>query len=318
MDIHIQKDTTVSLHTQLVTQISIQIASGLLKPGAKLPSIRALSKKLAIHHNTCLTAYRELADIGLIELKHGSGARVKMFDTDHPVPLPENSDLTLLAEFFTRQVKQLGYGWEEAKAALEAAQDQLNNKATKLIFIDLHADILPVFKAELEQALKYPIHTETTDSFNPVAERHSHFIVNRYHIQGLQDRLKSVIPDPKERQKQITVIDVGSGQQELNQVHKVPNGTLMAIVSASTIILRQAEAVIRAVRGEELLIRTFLYGEEPMAELQQLCQRAKIIFADWLCLPKIQPLTPFAIQPIQTIPDHEIEKLKPLLISHNN
>lgn len=60
MEISIQKGTSISLHEQLVTQISMQIASGILKPGAKLPSIRALSQKLGIHHNTCLNAYKEL------------------------------------------------------------------------------------------------------------------------------------------------------------------------------------------------------------------------------------------------------------------
>lgn len=313
MELQIQKETTVSLHAQLVTQISMQIASGLLKPASKLPSIRSLSSKLGIHHNTCLLAYRELANIGLIELKHGSGARVKVLDVDQPLTLPESSELEALAEFFVRQVRQRGYHWEEAQTVLDATRRKLSNHSTRLIFVDLHADILPVFKAELEHHLQIPIQTVTLDALSPQAECESHFIVSRYHFQVLQERLKKVIKDPKQIQKQITVIEVGSGQQELSQLHKIPAGTLVAILSASTIILRQAEAVIRAVRGEDLLIRTVLFGQEPISEIRHLCNRAKVIFADWLCIPELQNFSSVKIQPIQTIPDHESEKIKGLV-----
>jgi GntR family transcriptional regulator len=313
MDIRIQKETTVSLHSQLVTQISMQIASGLLKPGAKLPSIRSLSKKLDIHHNTCLSAYRELADVGLIELKHGSGARVKVLAVDQSVVLPESSDLAVLAEFFIEQIRHRRYSWEEAKTALDLAREKMTETSAQWVFVDLHADILPVFKAELEQALKISIRTVTLDELDPQAERQSYFLVSRYHFQALQDRLKKVIKDPKQIQKRITVIEVGSGQQELSQIRKVPDGTLIVLVSASTIILRQAEAVIQALRGEDILIRTLLFGQEPASEVKQLCKRAKVIFADWLCLPKLQAFSSVKIQPIRTIPAHEIEKMKGLI-----
>jgi len=317
MELRIQKDTTVSLHTQLVAQISMQIASGLLKPGAKLPSIRSLSTKLGIHHNTCLAAYRELAEIGLIELKHGSGARVKMLDADQQITLPENSELEVLAEFFIRQIQQRGYSWEEALSTLKATQKKSSNYATKLVLVDLHADILPVFQAELEHHLQMPIQTCTLEVLSPEAGRESHFIVNRYHFQALQERLKTVIQDTKQIQKQITIIDVGSGQQELSKLHRVPVGTLIVLISASTIILRQAEAVIRAVRGEDLLIRTVLFDQEPLSEVRQLCKRANVIFADWLCLPQLQIFSSVQIQPMQTIPEREIEKIKGLLRTTN-
>ena len=127
MEIRIQKGTQVSLHNQIVTQISIQIAAGLLRPGAKLPSIRALSEKLGIHHNTCLSAYRELEVVGLIEIKHGSGARVTVLESDQTFVLPKTTDLETLADFFTREVRQRGYRWEEAQEALAASYErQLN------------------------------------------------------------------------------------------------------------------------------------------------------------------------------------------------
>lgn len=332
MDITVQKNTSVSLHSQIVTQFSMGITSGVLKEGSKLPSIRALSKKLGIHHNTCLFAYRELSDLGLIELQHGSGARVKSIKTPKAQPdkgLAEQDDLasghlalnnlSMLAEFFVRQISEGGHSWQEAQAALMSARKKLSMPAGgKWMFVDLHADILPVFKAELEQLLQCPMETTTLADLETLDRgtcQSYRFIVSRYHARALEERLKAILPEVslKEIQGQLIVIDLGSGQQELSLIHKLQEGSLIAIVSASAIILRQAEAVIRAIRGEEILIRSVLLGEEPLEEISKLSSRVKVIFSDRLCLARVSALTATFVQPVQTIPDHEAERLKALI-----
>jgi GntR family transcriptional regulator len=279
-----------------------------------LPSIRALSAKLGIHHNTCLTAYKELAEVGLIDVRHGSGARVKVLEIDAQPTLKHSSSLRTLAEFFIRETRHLGYDWADVQNVLSEIQRNLSTEGQRpLVMVDLHPDILPVFQAELEKTLEQPVRTVPLDNLNAQAECHSHFIVNRYHFQALKERLKAVIPHEEQLLQQITVIDVGSGQQELKLIHQVPVGKMIAVVSASTSILRQAEAVIRALRGDDIFVRTFLFGEEPLVEAKQLTQRAQVVFADWSCLPIVQTFTKKPLQPIQTIPQHELDKLKALL-----
>lgn len=159
MEITIQKDTHISLHQQLVTQISMYIASGVLKPGSKLPSIRYLAQKLDIHHNTCLSAYRELEASGLIEIRHGSGAWVTQMDSQFLQQILDSSkhevqNLETLAQMFAQQIFQQGYSWQQALSALKKAHQKLANGASQsLIFVDIHSDILPVFQAELQDNL---------------------------------------------------------------------------------------------------------------------------------------------------------------------
>ncbi len=332
MELHIQKDISISLHQQLVTQVSMQIAAGLIAPGAKLPSIRGLANRLDIHHNTCLSAYRELEEIGLIEIRHGSGARVAMQEahTPHSIRLPEAMPLDTLAEFFIRETTHRGHTWEEALQALEdARQKQGKNTQRQLVFVDLHADILPVFRAELQKALQCPVKAVTLDalpdSLNARTEADSHFIVSRYHVQTLRDQLKAAGHSEAELTERVTLIDVGSGQEGLSLIRQLPAGSLVAIFSVSSIILRQAEAVIKALRGDEIYIRAIvcqapegnapanLFASENQAEVERVLKRARIIFADQLCLLPLEALTRKPLHLIRAIPEAEMDKLRPLL-----
>lgn len=315
MDIHIQKGTSVSLHSQLVTQISMQITSGLLKPGAKLPSIRSLSQRLGVHHNTCLSAYKELEEVGLIEIRHGSGARVMMLEEDRKADaarrLPDVSELDQLAAFFVRQVTQKGYAWSECLAALEAARKNAGTQARpSLVFVDIHADILPVFQAELEQALGCPVKAVLLDDLKAETARSSHFVVSRYHCQSLKEKLKSLGGEEKDWQERMTIIDVGSGQDELAIIRKLPADSLVVVISASSIILRQAEAVVKALRGEEIYIRTILIDHESAGEVQRVLRRGQAIFTDGLCARRLETITRKPLHIIRVIQDREMEKLK--------
>ena len=64
------------IYRQIVDQLRQFIAAGTLQPGDPLPSVRQLAADLGVNLNTVAIAYRELAGEGLVEIKHGRGARV--------------------------------------------------------------------------------------------------------------------------------------------------------------------------------------------------------------------------------------------------
>jgi DNA-binding transcriptional regulator YhcF (GntR family) len=67
----------VSLHDQIVTQVSLGILSGDLSPGERLPSIRALAQRFDIHPNTVSAGYRQLERERWVEFRRGSGVFVR-------------------------------------------------------------------------------------------------------------------------------------------------------------------------------------------------------------------------------------------------
>jgi GntR family transcriptional regulator len=64
----------VPLYLQLMEQVKHAVETGALRPGDRLPAIRALAQELVMNSNTVVRAYRELEHEGIVELRHGLGA----------------------------------------------------------------------------------------------------------------------------------------------------------------------------------------------------------------------------------------------------
>ncbi len=65
------------VYLQLVDQIRYAAASGALRPGDVLPSIRPLAEELRVNRNTIAKAYSELENQGVIETIPGKGCFLK-------------------------------------------------------------------------------------------------------------------------------------------------------------------------------------------------------------------------------------------------
>src|SRR5882757_8883494 len=65
------------IYLQLVDQIKAAAASGALRPGEALPSIRPLAEELRVNRNTIAKAYSELESLGVIETLPGKGCFLK-------------------------------------------------------------------------------------------------------------------------------------------------------------------------------------------------------------------------------------------------
>ena len=76
MRIRVETSSGMPITRQIAAQIRAQCASGVLKPGDRLPSVRALAAELAVNQNTILRVYERLTAEGLIERRHGDGTFV--------------------------------------------------------------------------------------------------------------------------------------------------------------------------------------------------------------------------------------------------
>jgi GntR family transcriptional regulator len=61
---------------QIVEAVLDRIASGLLKPGDRLPSVRGLAAEALVNPNTVNKAYRDLEALGAVEGRSGAGVFV--------------------------------------------------------------------------------------------------------------------------------------------------------------------------------------------------------------------------------------------------
>ena len=73
----LDRDSSVSMRDQLREKLSRRIFQGVLAPGTRLPSCRALAKQLRISRNTVLNAYEMMKEDQLIESHERSGYFVR-------------------------------------------------------------------------------------------------------------------------------------------------------------------------------------------------------------------------------------------------
>ena len=76
MIFHIQPDSPVPPNEQIVAQITFAVASGSLRPGDFIPSVRDLANDLVINPNTVAKAFTKLEERGVVVARRGRGTTV--------------------------------------------------------------------------------------------------------------------------------------------------------------------------------------------------------------------------------------------------
>lgn len=69
-------NSSVAVYVQIENHVQFAIASGKLKAGDQLPSVRELSERLGVNPNTVAKAYRDLEVMGLLYTRRGMGVFV--------------------------------------------------------------------------------------------------------------------------------------------------------------------------------------------------------------------------------------------------
>ena len=84
MRIPLDPESSMPLYRQIEQYLTEQITSGGLKPGARLPSSRALASSLGVSRIVVTNAYAELESQGLVTCQHGSGTFVSEWEPSTP------------------------------------------------------------------------------------------------------------------------------------------------------------------------------------------------------------------------------------------
>jgi GntR family transcriptional regulator len=121
LDIRIDFRSNQPIYLQIMEQIRSKIASGSLRPGDQLPTVRQLAKDLRVNFNTIARAYRQLDEAGLISTQHGRGTYVWETPLEESNLQLRNQDLQEMTEQFIQNLFAQGYSSAEIKAAFEKA-----------------------------------------------------------------------------------------------------------------------------------------------------------------------------------------------------
>jgi GntR family transcriptional regulator len=111
-----------TLYEQIVNRLKREVSEGRVKPGAALPSFRALAEELLVSVITVKRAYEELEREGIIYRRQGLGT----FVADHGYDRSREAKLNTAQELFHEAAR------EAAEAGLKPAEIlELAHKAIK-------------------------------------------------------------------------------------------------------------------------------------------------------------------------------------------
>ena len=109
------------VYLQVVDQVKAAAASGALRTGEPLPSIRPLAEQLRVNRNTIAKAYTELEGQGVIEAVAGRGCFLK----ENHTPFRKDVRLKMVAEEIDAAIVQAHHLRVEEKEFLGLVRERL-------------------------------------------------------------------------------------------------------------------------------------------------------------------------------------------------
>lgn len=121
----------VPVYRQIIDQVTGGMASGFLKPGDQLPTVRQLAVDLAINPNTVVRAYRELEIRGILETQQGTGTFISAQRLDAASALERQRQLNQLTGEFVAKAGAAGYTVQELIGQLQDLIADTNTASKK-------------------------------------------------------------------------------------------------------------------------------------------------------------------------------------------
>jgi len=131
LTLHLDFHSGLSIYTQIVNQIQIQLVNKIIKPGDQLPTVRAMASELRINFNTVARAYRILNEARIISTQQGRGTYIT------EIPPPEVSEklrresLAALTQRFITEAFRLGFSEREVSLMVRDSLKPSKEAATK-------------------------------------------------------------------------------------------------------------------------------------------------------------------------------------------
>jgi DNA-binding transcriptional regulator YhcF (GntR family) len=291
MKIWLTKNSEVSVREQLITQITIGIASGDLELGEKLPSTREISRRFQIHANTVSNAYQDLAEQGWLEFRQGSGFYVQENKTDTFT----NQLDRIIAQFFQTAQKQ-GFTLSEINKRLSHFF-QIQTPDNFLV-IETDKGLREILMSEMADNLDFKIVGTSFENFQQNPNQTGAVFVALFDETA---KINSVLPPNK------TCIYLKTNSAAISMIgHARPSeNDLIAVVSGWDRFLLLAKTMLLAaqIEAESLIIRS---TDEP--DWQKGLKNASLIICDSLTAKQLQPNQ--QIRVFHLIADESVEELK--------
>ncbi len=296
MDIVLNRRGGVAVRDQLVAQLEMKILAGSLTHGQRLPSVRALARRLKVHHNTVSAAYQDLEASGHVTLQRGSGVFVRQAG---PTALPEARGLDEMIRLALHTAFKKGFTGPEVRSAVErwlAAAPP-----ARALVVDPSAEMGELLAEEVRQVVKAPVDSCSIDMLasEPARAQGALLVVLPYHVEAV----RRIVPGAA-----VQVVTLELSAADLDAMLKVAPGSIVLAVSHSPTVLPFASVLLRSLRGDDVHAETSLLSRP--AEWRRLVRAADLVLADVLSAAVVMKARPRRLREVRMVPAQALERLR--------
>ncbi len=265
MNIFLSQSSEVPLHQQLSEQIVFLITTGELRAGEEMPSVRALARRVSVHHNTVSKAYQELVRREWLTGKRGRrlvvGASVKQGQQPDP-------GLDELINETIRRAKGLGYSLQALRNRVRSRL--LEEPADHLLVVEQEAGIRKIIQCEITEEISWRI--EGCSYIDIVREPGLVIGAQVLTPTYMAADLGRFVPV----QRPSICIDYSSAAAHLAAVRSLQEPSNIAVVSISESLLKTARSLIAPFIGREHTYQDLLVAADEPVEMRG----ADLVFCD--------------------------------------
>jgi GntR family transcriptional regulator len=299
VDFILNRRAEVPVRDQLMAQLELKILSGVLQHGQRLPSVRALARRLKVHHNTVSAAYQDLEAAGHVELRRGSGVFVRHAG---PSALSEARGLDEMIRLALHEAFRKGYSGAQIRAAVE--RWLLASPPDRLVVVDPCREMAELIVYELQQVLKLAARPAEPEEVarDPSLLAGALTLVLPYHLEKIR-RLAPHAP--------VEEVTLEISKDDEAAALALPAGSVVLIVSHSPTVLPFATAFAQSLRGDELLIEARVLSAS--REWKRLLRAADLVFADALSVETVRKARPRRLRELRIVSEAALLRLKDAL-----
>lgn len=274
MQFRISKKSEVPVRQQLTEQVYFLIATGRLKSGEFLPSVRALARQLCIHHNTVSEAYQDLVQRGWLVRRRGSRLMVRIQET---VSKPSSTqDLDDFINAAIEKARERGFSLQELRGRVR--ERLMAQPPDHILVVEKEDGLRRLIQAELRAALGWAV--EACSDLD-LAQDSSRVIGAL--VVTPQYSLSAVSPLVPKSRPPIAIAFNPIGRHEA-RIKGLREPSVIAVVSVSETVHRVARSLFGPAQA---LGHTLSEYNFPLEQPRSL-RAADLVFCDSLAFPQVK------------------------------
>jgi DNA-binding transcriptional regulator YhcF (GntR family) len=274
MEIQLTKNSDTPLHQQLAEQIVFLITTGKLRPSERLPSVRALERRLGIHRNTVGKAYRDLVRRGWVRGRLGT--RLSVARAVYLRGRSTHDQLDELIDQTTERARAMGYSLAVLRQRV-AARLALQPPDHFLV-VESEPGLRKIIRAEIHDALQKPVDGCSPDQFlkSPALAAGAQIVVPEYVFPLLEPLASSDWPPIR--------LLFCPADPHIQLVQNLREPSIIAVASISNTLLKTARSLLASAVGRRHSFREVLVGAREHPDLRA----ADMVFCDSLTIGRVR------------------------------